>query len=99
MIFRGTDGFTGEMTFFSDCILSSLARILSKVKHAILENSSSMLKLSAARLSVFSKTFVEILVCGIRMEIKRATSILVTDVGDGLCWWQLCDVGDRFKMF
>ena len=62
MIFRGTDGLTGEMTFFSDCILSSLARILSKVKHAILENSSSMLKLSAARLSVFSKTLVGVFV-------------------------------------
>ena len=70
MIFRGTDGLTGEMTFFSDCILSSLARILSKVKHAILENSSSMLKLSAARLSVFSKTFDTIFVWRIKMKLK-----------------------------
>ena len=27
-----------------------------------------------------------------------ATLILVTDVGDGLCWSQVFDVGDRFRM-
>ena len=26
-----------------------------------------------------------------------ATSMLVTDVGDEMCWWQLWDVGDRFN--
>ena len=25
------------------------------------------------------------------------TSMLVTDVGDQMCWWQLWDVGDRFN--
>ena len=26
------------------------------------------------------------------------TSMLVTDVGDQMCWWQVWDVGDRFRM-
>ena len=26
------------------------------------------------------------------------TSMLVTDVGDQISWWQVCDVGDRFRM-
>ena len=25
--------------------------------------------------------------------------MLVTDVGDQMCWWQVWDVGDRFRMF
>ena len=27
-----------------------------------------------------------------------ATSMLVTDVGDEICWWQLWDIGDRFEI-
>ena len=27
----------------------------------------------------------------------EATSMLVMDVGDEICWWQLWDVGDRFN--
>ena len=26
-----------------------------------------------------------------------ATSMLVTDVGDEMCWWQIWDVGDQFN--
>ena len=29
---------------------------------------------------------------------KRVTSMLVTDVGDKMCWWQVWDVDDRFRM-
>ena len=28
----------------------------------------------------------------------EVTSMLVTDVGDQMCWWQVWDVGDRFRM-
>ena len=77
MIFRGTDGLTGEMTFFSDCILSSLARILSKVKHAILENSSSMLKLSAARLSVFNFALNTSSIENCKMQVKFSADLLL----------------------
>ena len=28
----------------------------------------------------------------------EVTSMLVTDVGDRMCWWQVWDVGDRFRM-
>ena len=28
---------------------------------------------------------------------KMVTSMLVTDVGDQMCWWQISDVGDRFN--
>ena len=30
--------------------------------------------------------------------ISRVTSMLVTNVGDQICWWQILDVGDRFRM-
>ena len=30
--------------------------------------------------------------------IVMVTSMLVTDVGDQMCWWQFWDVGDRFGM-
>ena len=30
-------------------------------------------------------------------QIQMVTSMLVTDVGDEMCWWQVWDVGDRFK--
>ncbi len=30
---------------------------------------------------------------GIKFSVK---SMLVTDVGDQMCWWQLVDVDDRF---
>ena len=26
------------------------------------------------------------------------TSMLVTDIGDQMCWWQVWDIGDRFRM-
>ena len=29
----------------------------------------------------------------------KATSMLVTDVWDEICWWQLLDVGDSFDHF
>ena len=32
-------------------------------------------------------------------DVLKVTSILVTDVGDQMCWWQVWDVGDRFRMF
>ena len=32
-------------------------------------------------------------------DSKRATSMLVTDVGDEMCLWQLWDVGDGFGCF
>ena len=28
----------------------------------------------------------------------QVTSMLVTDVGDQMCWWQVWDIGDRFRM-
>ena len=28
---------------------------------------------------------------------EKASSMLVADVGDGLCRWQLCHVGDQFE--
>ena len=30
---------------------------------------------------------------------KRVTSMLVTDVGDSMCWWQVWEVGDTFGAF
>ena len=35
----------------------------------------------------------------IRVNHMRVTSMLVTDVGDEMCWWQLYDVGDNFGHF
>ena len=32
-------------------------------------------------------------------ESFKLTSVLVTDVGDEMCWWQLYDVGDGFSHF
>ena len=34
-----------------------------------------------------------------KVETLRATSMLVTDVGDEMCWRQLWDVGDGFVRF
>ena len=31
-------------------------------------------------------------------QSKPVTLMLVTDVGDQMCWWQVWDVGDRFRM-
>ena len=33
------------------------------------------------------------------MHVRRATPMLVTDVGDEICWRQLLDVGDGFGHF
>ena len=33
------------------------------------------------------------------MKKITVTSMLVTDVGDEMCWWQLVDVDDRFGHF
>ena len=33
------------------------------------------------------------------ISLHWVTSMLVTDVGDQMCWWQVWDVGDRFRMF
>ena len=41
--------------------------------------------------SFFIKTRYEML--------TQATSMLMTDVGDEMCWWQLWDVGDGFGHF
>ena len=32
-------------------------------------------------------------------KVKKVTSMLVTDVGNELCWWQLSDIGDGFAHF
>ena len=29
---------------------------------------------------------------------ESVTSILLTDIKDKMCWWQVSDVGDRFQM-
>ena len=38
-------------------------------------------------------------VCGGSLAAETmVTSMLVTDVGDQMCWWQVWDVGDGFRM-
>ena len=32
-------------------------------------------------------------------EYVRVKSMLVTDVGDDMCWWQVWDVGECFDYF
>ena len=33
------------------------------------------------------------------LQFLQVTSMLVMDVGDEICWWQLKDVGDGFGHF
>ena len=37
-------------------------------------------------------------IVGFDAIVRMVTSMLVTDVGDKMCWWQVEDVDDRFKM-
>ena len=32
------------------------------------------------------------------IKVERPLSMLVTDAGDRMCWWQVWDDGDRFRM-
>ena len=46
---------------------------------------------------------LEILICKVRygpnnLRSETVTLMLVTDVGDQMCWWQVWDVDDRFRM-
>ena len=36
---------------------------------------------------------------GTHNKMWTVTSMLVTDVGDQMCWWQAWDVGYRFRIF
>ena len=38
-----------------------------------------------------------IILIQILVQKNAVTSMLVTDVGDQKCWWQVWDVGDRFN--
>ena len=46
------------------------------------------------------QTFIEAQSCfyWISHKLYKVSSILVTDDGDQTCWWQVLDVGDRFRM-
>ena len=44
---------------------------------------------------IFITRFLSVIVV---QSIREVTSMLVTDAGNQMCWWQVLDVGDRFRM-
>ena len=50
-------------------------------------------------LSIYRPTILLTLEYTFLSPDKTVTSMLVTDIGDEVCWWQLWDVDDRFGHF
>ena len=89
---------TIEIRFDPSLVIQVISICFTRIKNVIMHNCLNQ-NLRITYYSLFMRhRLSQKWAMKLRQEYFPVTRMLVTDVGGRMCWWQVWDLGDRFRM-